>query len=1048
LRYAVRLREEIDVPALQQAFQQLIDRHPSLRTIFRSHRGEPMQQVREKVVVHFKQIDATPWSETEFQARLEAEAHLGFDLESGPLFRVTLFTRAANDHVLLQTIHHIVADLWSQAIIAQEIGRLYRNAELEPVPLRFSDFVRWQGEMLASPQGDRLWDYWKEKLAGEIPVLNLPTDRPRPVVQTFHGNVKTIKLSGKLTENLHELSEQHGATLFMTLLAAFKILLHRYTGQDDIVVGTPTTGRSHNDLAPIVGYFVNPLPLRSDLTGAPRFSELLQQVRKTVVEAINHQDYPLALLVEKLQPKRDTSRTPLFQVMFILQRAHLLNEAGLSSFAIGNEANELHLEGLSMQAVPLEEHGAPFELTLMLAETDNGLAASLTYNSELFDAATIERILAQFNQLLVSIVDQPTASIASLSMLPEVEAQQILQRFNDTHWPFPENECAHELIERRAQELPSHPAVIFEGQTLTCQELNQRANQFAHRLRERGVGPDVMVGICVERSLEMIVCLLAVLKAGGAYLPMDPDYPAERLAFMVADSQAPIIITQEKFAEKFNGQSARLFQIDREAEQIAQQPIQNPASGVAPENLAYVIYTSGSTGRPKGTLLPHRGLVNFASAHFPALGMNHLDKMLQFASFSFDASVSEIFTALFAGATLVLARRETILSSPQLIELLQTEKVTAAILPPSMLSVLPAAGLPDLRIIISAGENCTAEIVEKWAPGRRFFNGYGPTEATVGPTLHQVRKITGKIPIGQPLSNIRTYLLDAYLNPVPLGVPGELHLGGVCVARGYHQRPEMTAEKFIPDPFSPEPGARLYKTGDLARYLPDGVLEFLGRIDHQVKVRGFRIEVSEIETVLANHNQIKDVLVLARADKSGLNRLVAYWVPQNGAPVEPGELRQYLQERLPEYMVPSLFIALEKFPLSPNGKVDRKALPEPADGFARQATFVKPGNELEQKLAEIWQEVLGLEKVGVHDNFFEIGGHSLAMVKVHAALCEYLQKEISVVEMFKYPTIQSLGRFLNETGEKTPLFVEQQARAARQKQALEMQRQRMLNRRK
>lgn len=1048
LRYAVRIQNEIDLAGLKTAFQKLIDRHSSLRTIFVSHRGEPVQQIQSDAMVNFTEIDVRGWNETEFQAQMEAEAHRSFDLEKGPLFRVTVFICGTNDYVLLQTIHHIVADLWSQAIIAQEIGQLYRHVELPSAPLQFSDFVRWQREMLPSPEGARLWHYWKEKLAGEIPVLNLPTDRPRPAVQTFRGSMHTVKLSGELTAKLHELSEQQGVTLFMTLLAAFNVLLYRYTGQEDILVGTPTTGRSHNDLAPIVGYFVNPLPLRTNLSGAAHFTDVLQQVRQTVVGAINHQDYPLALLVEKLQPRRDTSRTPLFQVMFILQRAHLLNEAGLSAFAIGNEANEMQIEGLSMQAVPVAEKTAPFELTLMMAETDHGLAASLTYNIDLFDATTISRMLAQFNQLLISVTEQPATPVSKLKLLTDNEIRQMLIRFNDTRWPFPETKCVHELIELRVEELPDHLSIIFENQRISYIELNQRANQLAHSLRGLGVGPEKIVGICVERSPEMIISLLATLKAGGAYLPMDPDYPAERLALMVEDSRTPIIITQAKFAEKFTGQPVQLVRIDSEAAAIAQSSSENFSSGTTPDNLAYVIYTSGSTGQPKGTLLQHRGLVNFASAHFPALEMTLADKMLQFASFSFDASVSEIFTALFAGATLVLARRETLLSRPRLIELLQTEKVTAAILPPSMLAVLPAEGLPDLQIIISAGENCTAEIVEKWAPGRRFYNGYGPTEATVGPTLQRVQKSTAKIPIGRPLANIRTYLLDAHLNPVPLGVPGELHLGGICVARGYHQRPEMTAEKFIPDAFSAEPGARLYKTGDLARYLPDGTLEFLGRIDHQVKVRGFRIEVGEIENVLVQHDQVKDVLVLAKADQSGMNRLIAYLIPQNGLKLENGELRQYLQARLPEYMVPSLFVLLEHFPLSPNGKIDRNALPDPGDGLDRQATYVKPGNELEQKLAEIWQEVLGLTKVGIHDNFFEIGGHSLAMVKVHATLCEHLQKEISIVEMFKYPTIQALVRFLNETDEKTPLFVEQQARAARQKQALEMQRQRMLNRRK
>lgn len=1056
LLYAVRIPAEIDVAALKSVFQKLVERHPTLRSTFSAQKGEPVQQIQENMEVAFNRVDAAGWTAEELKARLEEEAHRPFDLENGPLFRVHLFSRSANDHVLLQTIHHIVADLWSQAIIASEIGQLYSavksGSDLPEINVQYSDFIRWQGEMLDSPQGAELWKYWQEKLAGELPVLNLSTDRPRPAVQTFKGSLKALKFKNELAHKLKLISEENGATLFMTLLTAFKVLLYRYTGQDDLVVGTPTTGRSHHDLSPMVGYFVNPLPLRSDLSGEPRFVDFLAQVRQTVVDVIAHQDYPLALLVEKLQPPRDTSRTPFFQVMFVLQRAHLLNDAGLSSFAIGSEENELNLGGLPLRSMPLEERGAPFELTLMMAESSEGLAASLTYNTALFDEATIDRMLSHYEKLLISIAENPAEKISQLSLLPKVEQDILIHEFNANERDFELEKCAHEIIEQTAAKYPEHAAVVFEEKNVTYAELNRRANQLARYLRKQGVQPDVLVGVCLERSVEMIVSILGVMKAGGAYLPMDPDYPPERLTLMLEDSAVPVLITQNSLLDKISAGEAHLVQIDRDWPTIAAEKDTNRHSGATPENLAYAIYTSGSTGKPKGTLLRHRGLCNFATAHVETLGTDQNDRWLQFASFSFDASVSEIFTALFAGATLYLARRETLLAGNKLIALLKEQAISYAILPPSLLSVLPADNLPKLKNIISAGEACTREIVTKWADNRNFYNGYGPTEATVGPTLNKIEAFDENqtnISIGKPLANVKIYILDQNMQPAPIGMPGELHIGGSCLARGYHNRSELTAEKFIPDPFCPVEGARLYKTGDLARYLIDGNLEFLGRIDHQVKIRGFRIETEEIEAVLGRHEAITEVVVLAKKDKSGQDRLVAYWVANGKAVPETGELRAYLLEKLPEYMVPTAFMPLEAFPLTPNGKVNRRALPAPEDfQLSSSANFVKPRTEIEQQLASIWQEVLTVEKVGIYDNFFDLGGHSLAMMKVHGQLGELLEKDINIVEMFRYPTINSLTKFLTEEQNKTPVYLEKQKRASQQREALNLQRQRMRNRRK
>ncbi|MCI0493534.1 amino acid adenylation domain-containing protein [candidate division KSB1 bacterium] len=1057
LLYAVRIRSEVDVPLLKQAFQTLIDRHPTLRTTFHAVKGEPVQKVHEEIDVDFQLEDASAWSEEDLQKRLEKETRMQFNLETGPLFRVRMFSKSNDEHILLETIHHIVADLWSQAIIANEIGILYsalishEKPELPPIEIQYSDFVRWHSEMLEGAEGEKLWGYWKEKLSGELPVLNLPTDRPRPAVQTFRGVSKTIEFKPELIQKLKKVSEQHGATMYMTLLAAFNVMLHRYSGQDDLIVGTPTTGRSRNELTPLVGYFVNPLPIRSDLSGNPEFTEFLSQVRKTVVEAIDHQSYPLGLIVEKLHPRRDTSRTPLFQVMFVFQRAHLLYEEGLSSFAISSEGEQMNLGGLPLEAFKLEETLSPFDFTLMMAETKNSLAASLTYNTDLFDSNTIDRMLWHFQTLLESIANNPERKIAELNLLPKVELEKLLDDFAGNHVSDDPEKCFHELFEEKARQMPDALAVVFEDKQLTYRELNQHANKLAHYLKKFGVKPDIKVAIFVERSSEMIVEILGVLKAGGAYLPLDPAYPAERLSLMLDDSNASVLIKQSNLELSLPSKNINLIDIDAEWEKIARESDENPISGTAPDNLAYMIYTSGSTGKPKGTLLQHRGLCNFATAHVKALGVNENMRMLQFASFSFDASVSEIFTTLMAGGTLYLARRETILSTPGLVALIQKHQINAAILPPSMLTILPGEKLSGLKRIISAGESCPWEVAANWAKDRNFYNGYGPTEATVGPTIYRVdpgKNDVRNIPIGRPLDNIRSYILDRYLNPVPVNVPGELHIGGICLARGYHNRPGLTAVKFVPDPFSKVTGARMYKTGDLARFLPDGNIEFLGRIDHQVKIRGFRIEVEEIESHLTKHPAVENVIVMARPDNFGENKLIAYITKDHKSVPDNGEIREFLKAKLPDYMIPSFFIFLESFPLTQSGKIDRKALPQPDDlKLATDATYVKPRTEIEQIIATIWQEVLRLEKVGVYDNFFDLGGHSLAMAKVHNQLCEQLKQDISIVDLFKYPTIYSLSQYFAAEKEKQPIFIEKQQRALQQRKAIDIQRERLAKRR-
>ncbi len=1053
LLYAVRIRAKLDVDCLKDAFQILVERHPTLRSTFHAVQGELVQRIHEQFEVYFQQVDASGWDEIELRQRVQQEARQQFDLENGPLFRVHLFSRAEDDHILLETIHHIVADLWSQAIIANEIGQIYssliahQSPDLAPIALQYSDYVRWQSEMLETEAGEKLWQYWQKKLAGDLPILNFPTDHARPAVQTFRGASKSIEIRPALVQRLRQLSEQQGATLYMTLLAAFQVLLHRYTGQDDIIVGTPTTGRSRSEFAPLVGYFVNPLPIRSELSGNPKFVEFLNQVRTTVVETLQHQNYPLGLLVEKLRPPRDPSRTPLFQVMFVFQRAHLLYEEGLSSFAVSTETTRMNLAGLPLEAYPLDEWLAPFDFTMMLAESKGSLGASVTYNCDLFDAATIDRLLSHFETLLESIVEDPAQRIGALNMLPKTQLSQILTTFSGIEHEFPGDRCIHELFEQKVAEQPQATAVTFEHSQLSYAELNARANQLAHYLQKLGVGPDTIVGICVERSIEMIIAMWGVLKAGGAYLPLDPVYPPERLQLMLQDADAPVLIAQKHLGLELADERQQIIYLDQQMEAISQESRENPICLARPDNLAYVIYTSGSTGTPKGTLLQHRGLCNFATAHVRALGVGRTSRWLQFASFSFDASVSEIFTAFLAGGTLCLARRETILATPSLIQLINDQRINVAILPPSLLAILPPEKLPGLRIVISAGENLPPDVVAKWMVGRKFFNGYGPTEATVGPTIYQVEHLPDgatTVPIGKPLDNIKVYVLDRYLNPVPIGVNGELHLGGVCLARGYHHRPDLTAEKFIPDPFSTKPGARLYKTGDLARFRSDGNIEFLGRVDFQVKIRGFRIELEEIESRLKKHPGVESAVVVAKKDRSGEPHLVAYILEDHQTVPGSEELRNFLRQQLPDYMVPSHFIALKSWPLTQSGKIDRKALPDPVEIRSDVvAPMIKPRTEIETLIARIWLEVLKLDRIGIHDNFFDIGGHSLAMAKIHSRLCEVLNKDISIIELFKYPTIYSLGQFLQQEETQKPIFQQQQQRASRQREALEMQRQRL-----
>jgi amino acid adenylation domain-containing protein len=1035
---ALRLSGSLDVPALEKSLVEIVRRHEALRTTFSEVNGRPVQIIHPSQPLAVSLVDLSSLAPEQREAEalriLTEEVQRPFDLRTGPLLRAVLVRLAADEHILALPMHHIISDGWSAGILLGELQTLYaafsqgQPSPLAELPIQYADYAAWQREWL---QGDLLQTqlaYWREQLAGCPELLALPTDRPRPPIQTYAGRRVPLALPAELTAALHALSRQEGATLFMTLLAAFQTLLFRYTGQAALVVGTPIANRDHPAVRELIGFFVNTLVLRGDLSGNPSFRELLGRVRSTALAAYEHQELPFERLVAELQPTRDLSRSPLFQVMFVLQNV---------------PAPGLRLPELMVKPLELEPGTTKFDLTLSLGEGAAGLTGWLAYNTALFEEDTVRRMAGHFITLLRGVVANPECRLADLPLLTGAERQQLLVEWNATAAAYPER-CIHELCEEQADRTPDAVAVECAGQTLSYAELDRRANQVAHYLGKLGVGPETLVGLCVERSCEAIVGLLGILKAGGAYLPLDPAYPAARLAFMLADAQAPVLLTQERLLADGRWLMAdgrwpmadsreltpdnreltldnceltpdlRIVRLDADWPAIAQEPTSKAVSAVGPDNLAYVIYTSGSTGTPKGVALAHRGLSNLVNAQLSAFAIDASARVLQFASLSFDAAASEIFTALVSGATLVLARQEELAAPERLVALLREQRITVVTLPPSLLRLLPRVPLPTLRTLVSAGEACSWDLVAAWAPGRRFVNAYGPTEATIGPVCGEVTAqvaAQGPVPIGRPIANLQVYVLDAAGQPVPVGVAGELYLAGLGLARGYLGRPELTAERFVPHPFSAEPGARLYRTGDRVRYRPDGRLEFLGRLDQQVKVRGYRVELAEIEAVLSQHPGVAAAAVVAPDDGRG-PRLVAYVVPTAEPSPTSADLRRFLAGRLPDYLLPAAFVSLAQLPRTPSGKLDRAALPAPEPRPPSASGYVAPTSRLEQALAQLWAEVLQVAQVGVADNFFELGGDSIRGAILINRLEQLLGQPVYVVALFEAPTISGLAAYL------------------------------------
>ncbi|MEA5582039.1 amino acid adenylation domain-containing protein [Nodularia harveyana UHCC-0300] len=1016
---ALQITGELQVEALRKTLREIVQRHEILRTSFDLVDGNPVQIINPDIDFNLTVIDLRELSTAAQPAAVEKlsteEAQTPFDLNQAPLVRAKLLQLNTHSHVLLFTMHHIVADGWSMGVIIAELSAIYaalavgESSPLADLTIQYADFAVWQRQWLTGEVLENKLNYWQQQLAGAPPVLELPTDKPRPPVQTFRGDRLSFHLRKDLSEQLNLLSQQAGATLFMTLQAAFVVLLHRYTGQDDILIGTPIANRNRKELESLIGFFVNTLVLRNTISGNPKFSELLTQVKQVALDAYAHQDLPFEQVVEAVQPERKLSHAPLFQVMFILQNAPMGN---------------LELPGLSFVPLGSENITAKFDLTLSIWETKQGLAGWWEYNSDLFEPETINQMMAHFQTLLMGIVADSATPIAQLPLLSVAEQQKLLGNAQEVATI---QQSLPELFATQVEKTPDQVAVVFGASQLTYRELDARANQLAHHLQSLGVQPEVSVGICIERSLDLVVGLLGILKAGGAYVPLDAAYPQERLAYMLTDSQSAVLLTTTELVETLPETTAQIVCLD--AVSLDNLPSSAPATGLKPDNLAYVIYTSGSTGTPKGVAMPHRALVNLMQWQISSSNLDAGAKTLQFAPVSFDVSCQEIFSTWCAGGTLVLLSETTRQDPMALLNLLSQEDIGRLFLPFVALQQLAEVSanvesLPPLREIITAGEQLQVTPALQNFMDRlgdcQLHNQYGPSEThvvtafTLGDDVSQWPSLP---PIGQAIANTQTYILDEYLQPVPAGVRGELYIGGVAVARGYINRPELTEEKFITwthREAKADSPIRLYKTGDLARYLPDGNIEYLGRIDNQVKVRGFRIELGEIETALQNHPQVKQAIVIVQGETATEKRLIAYVVFTPEQQATSSELRQFLQQQLPEYMTPSVFVVLDTLPLTPSGKVDRRSLPSPT-GINPSQLAVAPRNSLELQLTQIWSEVLRVEWVGIRDNFFEIGGHSLLAMRLMALIHQKLHKQLPLASLFQNPTVAELAHLLSQS---------------------------------
>ncbi len=1020
----LRLHGRLDIPALRRALDTIVARHEVLRTTFQTVDGSPVQVIAESGSIDLPLIDLSGQAESRRDAEVarlvEQTRQHRFDLSRDLPLHPALVRLSRDEHILLMAWHHVASDNWSAGVFDKELSALYgafvrgEPSPLPELPIQYADFALWQRERLQGPPLEALLSYWRAQMTGSPTSLDLPTDRPRPRVQTSQGAEEVVQLPRMLSEGLQQLSRQEEATLFMTLVAAFKTLLYRYSGQTDLLVGTPVSGRQAVEAEGLIGLFLNTLVLRTDLGGDPTFRELLHRVRTVALGAYSHQELPFERLVEDLRVERDLSRTPLFQVMFNLR----------------NRARPpLELAGLSVTRLEIESTVAQGDLNLAVVERPDGLRLQLEYSTDLFDRETIVRMLGHYETLLHAVVADPDRPISTLPLMAEAERRQLLHTWNDTALPFPQDRSLVRLFEDQVSRTPNATAFVCNGERLSYAELNRRANQLAHYLRGQGVGQEQVVGLCLERSLDAAVGLLGILKAGAAYLPLDPAYPTARLRFMIEDSDARLVVTRQRFMETLSlAASRQALCLDTDQAQVERQPVENVAVDVAPDRLAYVIYTSGSTGQPKGVAVEHRQILNRLWWMWHAYPFAPDEASCQKTALSFVDSLWELLGPLLQGIPTVILPDDTVRDPQRLVQSLGEHRVTRLWLVPSLLRVLLEnvphlqQRLPALKMWVSSGEMLPVELLQRFQglmPDSTLFNLYGTSETWDVTWFAPLSGATGtsRVPIGRPIANMQTYILDQHLEPVPLGVAGELYLGGVGLGRGYVNRPELTRERFVRHPFLNSAGARLYRSGDLARYLPDGNIEFLGRRDEQIKLRGFRIELGEIEAALAQHPEVRQGVVVAHEDGKAGARLVAYMVGKQPGRPSASDLRLFLRGRLPEYMMPTGFVALDSLPLTPSGKVDRRALPalDPVE-TGDESTFVAPRDDLELQLALMWEQLLGRKHIGVRDSFFDLGGHSLLAVRLFAQIHERLGQRLPLATLFEAPTIEGLSRLLRAEG--------------------------------
>jgi amino acid adenylation domain-containing protein len=1071
LRYNLQMTGVLHVDILERSLTEIVRRHEILRTNFVEKEGNPFQIIHPPQPVQLSVIDlqllrrgeaspqqkpqpviltvidlqgfASEEREIELHRLANQEAEIPFNLEKDALLRVTLLRLEPQKHILLIKLHHIIADAWSIGVFSRELTSLYKSfteakpANLPDLPIQYADFSQWQNQYLTKETLVDQLAYWKDQLAGIPPVSGLPTDRPRPPVQTFKGGAELFEVSKALTEKLKNLSQKSGGTLFMTIMSAFFILLARHTGEADIVVGIPIANRTRLELESLMGCFVNTLVLRSQLHGNPTFLDLLQKVRQTALNAYANQDLPFEQLVEALQPERSLSHNPLCQVLFAWENVQM---------------NVLEFPNLQVTPFKTGHSTARTDLCLEMMETGQGLQGSFEYSTDLFDVETIRRMIDHFQILLAEIVANPEQTVMTLPLLTAGEKQQVLEAWNATTTTYPQEKSIAAIFEEQVKLRGNAIAAKFGETEISYAELNTKANHLAHYLQNKGIGDQALVGICVDQSVEMLIGLLGILKAGAAYVPLDKDYPDDRLELMLNDAGVRVVITQQQQAARFANHGHEIICLDREWTEISKTPnsLNNPRNQATGNSLAYVIYTSGSTGHPKGVEVEQRAIARLV-INTNYINIGHEDRIGQASNASFDAATFEIWGALLNGAMVVGINKETVLTPESLAATILEQHITTLFLTTALFNQIarqkPETFAP-LKNLLFGGEAVDVEavriIMAKGKPAR-LLHVYGPTENTTFSTWYLINQIAPKaisIPIGQAIANTQTYILDRQQQIVPIGVIGELHVGGDGLAKGYLHRPELNTEKFIPNPYLSS--ERLYRTGDLAKYDANGDIEFMGRIDFQVKIRGFRIEIGEVEAAIAHHDRVQDLIVIAKDDPLGNKSLIAYVVAKPETELTTNQLRSFLKENLPDYMIPAAFVVMDKLPLTANGKVDKKALPSPEEMRSQIADdYVMPQTDAERLIASVWQEVLQINNVGIYDNFFEIGGNSLLLVQAYSKLQNLFGSQVSIVVLFRYPNIHALAEHLSQS---QPTEVSDPNRAENRKSRQDLMKQQRQNR--